>query len=216
MTVAVKICGLTEARGLKAAVDAGAAYVGLNFFRRSPRFVDLDTAAKLANAVPRGVTSVGLFVDPTDSDLDTIIGRVNLGMIQLHGRETPDRIAKIKADTGLPVMKALGIATARDVLAAAAYEQVADFLLFDAKPPADATRPGGNALAFDWTLMRSYTGRLPWGLAGGLTRANVAAAIAASGAQMVDVSSGVESRPGVKSPAKIRSFIGAIAAAQAA
>ena len=215
MTVAVKICGLTETRGLKAAVDAGAAYVGFVFFRRSPRYIDLETATKLTNVVPRGVSSVGLFVDPTDADLEIVNNRVDLDVIQLHGNETPERVAAVNALTGLKVMKAIGVSTARDVIAAGAYDQVADFLLFDTKPAPDATRPGGNAVSFDWTLTRHYTGRLPWGLAGGLTRTNVVAAIAASGARLVDVSSGVESSPGQKSPAKIRSFIAAVDAAHA-
>ena len=211
--VAVKICGLTESEGLNAAIEYGAAYIGLNFFRRSPRFVSTEQAAKLAALVPREVISVGLFVDPTDSDLAQTLAHVPLGMIQLHGKETPERVAEVKARTGLPVMKVIGVATARDVMGANAFDQVADFLLFDAKPPPGATRPGGNAVAFEWSLMRSYAGRLPWGLAGGLSRHNVVEAISASGARMVDVSSGVETRPGVKSPAKIRAFLAAVATA---
>ncbi len=211
--VAVKICGLTESEGLNAAIEYGAAYIGLNFFRRSPRFVSTEQAAKLAALVPRGVISVGLFVDPTDADLAQTLAHVPLGMIQLHGKETPERVAEVKARTGLPVMKVIGVATARDVMGANVFDQVADFLLFDAKPPPGATRPGGNAVAFEWSLMRSYAGRLPWGLAGGLSRDNVVEAIAASGARMVDVSSGVETRPGVKSPSKIRAFLAAVAAA---
>jgi phosphoribosylanthranilate isomerase len=184
MTIAVKICGLTEARGLKAAIDYGAAYVGFVFFRRSPRYIDIDTADVLADLVPRGVKVVGLFVDPTDADLEATLDRVPLDIVQLHGHEEPARVAAIKSLTGLSVMKAVGIATARDVMAAKVYEAVADRLLFDAKPLPDATRPGGNAQA----------------------------AIAASGATMVDVSSGVESKPGLKSPAKIRAFMAAVAA----
>jgi phosphoribosylanthranilate isomerase len=213
-TVKVKICGLGEERGLQAALDGGAAYVGFVFFRRSPRFVDLTLAATLAAQVPRDVTAVGLFVDPTDADLDTTLAHVPLGMIQLHGRETPARVADVKKRTGLPVMKALGISTAADVARAAAYAGHADMLLFDAKPPPGATRPGGNAVAFDWALTRTYGGALPWFLAGGLTRDTVAAAIRQSGAALVDVSSGVESRPGVKSPAMIRAFLAAVNAAK--
>ncbi|MDX2221983.1 MAG: phosphoribosylanthranilate isomerase [Rhodospirillaceae bacterium] len=212
MSVAVKICGLSDARSLTAAVDAGAAFVGLVFFRRSPRFVTLDTAAELARRVPRGVTAVGLFVDPTDAELDTVLRDVRLGMIQLHGRETPDRVRQVRARTGLPVMKAVGVSTARDVVGAAAFSGAADWLLFDAKPPREATRPGGNAVPFDWSLMRAFTGAVPWMLAGGLARANVAAAIKASGARAVDVSSGVETKPGLKSAAKIRAFIRAVQA----
>ncbi len=211
--VAVKICGLTESRGLKAAIENGAAYIGLNFFRRSPRFVGTEQAAKLAALVPRGVKSVGLFVDPSDTELAQTLDHVALDVIQLHGKESAERVAEVKARFRLPVMKVIGVGTARDVMGANAYDEVADYLLFDAKPPPGATRPGGNAVAFEWSLMRSYAGRLPWGLAGGLSRDNVVEAIAASGARMVDVSSGVETRPGVKSPAKIRAFLAAVAAA---
>jgi len=210
-SVKVKICGLSDPDGLRAALDGGAAYVGFVFFRRSPRFVDLPQATSLVAQVPRDVTTVGLFVDPTDADLDMTLSHMPLGMLQLHGRETPARVAEIKERTGLPVMKALGIATATDVSHAAAYADHADKLLFDAKPPPGATRPGGNAVAFEWGVMRTYSGRLPWFLAGGLTRDNVADAIKQSGATLVDVSSGVESRPGVKSPAMIRAFLAAVA-----
>lgn len=207
MKFSVKICGLTDARSLAAAVEGGAAYTGFVFFRRSPRFVTAEAAGALINEIPRSVTSVGLFVNPTDGELETVLTHARLGMIQLHGNETPERVDKVRLLSGLPVIKAVGVAGARDVLAAKIYENHADWLLFDAKPPKDATRPGGNALAFDWPLLKTYAGKTPWMLAGGLTRGNVAAAIKASGARAVDVSSGVEIRPGVKSPAKIRAFL---------
>ena len=216
MKISVKICGLTDARGVTAAVDAGAALVGFVFFRRSPRFVTPETAAMLIDLVPRGVKKVGLFVDPTNAELDQVLKAVRLDMIQLHGKETPARVDAVRLLSGLRVMKALGIETARDLRDAKAYEGHADMLLFDAKPPKDATRPGGNAKAFDWTLLKSYVGRTPWGLAGGLTRSNVAKAIRESGARLVDVSSGVESAPGVKSPNKIRAFIKAAVGAKTA
>ena len=215
MNVAVKICGLTDLRGLNAAVEAGASFIGLNFFRRSPRYVTLEQAAELSAEVPRGVKTVGLFVNPTDAELDSVLAQVRLDMIQLHGAETPARVDAVRLLSGLPVMKALGVATARDVMDAKAFEDHADWLLFDAKAPEDATRPGGNAVAFDWTLLKTYGGKTPWMLAGGLTRANAAAAIKASGARTVDVSSGVETRPGIKSPARIRAFVKAVAAVSA-
>ncbi len=215
MKISVKICGLTDERGLTAAMDSGAAFVGFVFFRRSPRYVTLEQAAALVAKVERGVKAVGLFVDPTDAELDAVLAHVRLDMIQLHGKETPARVDAVRALTGLPVIKAIGVETARDVMAAQAYENHADWLLFDAKPPKDATRPGGNAVAFDWTILKSYIGKTPWMLAGGLVRANVGAAIKASGARAVDVSSGVESRPGIKSPARIRAFLKAAAAAGA-
>ncbi len=207
MKFSVKICGLKDARNLAAAVEGGAAYTGFVFFRRSPRFVTPEAAGTLINEIPRSVTSVGLFVNPTDAEIDIVLSHARLGMIQLHGAETPARVDKVRSLSGLPVIKAVGVATARDVLAAKIYEDHADWLLFDAKPPKDATRPGGNALAFDWPLLKTYAGKTPWMLAGGLTRGNVAAAIKASGARAVDVSSGVETAPGDKSPAKIRAFL---------
>jgi len=207
MKVAVKICGITDERGLTAAIDAGANFVGFVFFRRSPRFITVENAVELAAQVPRSVTTVGLFVNPTDAELDQVLNNVRLGAIQLHGKETPERVDAIRAAYSLPVIKALGISSARDVMDAGLYDNHADWLMFDAKAPKDATRPGGNAVAFDWKLMASYTGKTPWFLAGGLTLANVVRAIKESGARAVDVSSGVESRPGVKSPAKIRAFV---------
>jgi len=219
MKTAVKICGITDARGLAAAVDGGAAYIGLNFFRRSPRFVTPEQAAALVDDltadVKRGVKTVGLFVDPTDAELDAVLAHVRLDMIQLHGKETPARVDQVRALSGLEVMKAIGVESERDVIAARAYENHADWLLFDAKAPKDATRPGGNAVAFNWAIMKSYTGKTPWMLAGGLTRANVGGAVKTSGARAVDVSSGVESKPGIKSPARIRAFLKAVAAASA-
>ncbi|HCX14790.1 MAG TPA: phosphoribosylanthranilate isomerase [Rhodospirillaceae bacterium] len=209
MKISVKICGISDDRGLVAAVEAGASQVGFVFFRQSPRYVVLDTAAELVAALPRTVTSVGLFVDPTDRDLDMVISHVRLGMVQLHGRETPQRVDDVRAAFGLPVIKAIGVSKAQDIHEAEAYEDHADWLMFDAKAPKASARPGGNAVSFDWSLARSYAGATPWMLAGGLTPRNVAKAIKDSGARKVDVSSGVETRPGIKSPAKIRAFLSA-------
>jgi phosphoribosylanthranilate isomerase len=207
--VDVKICGLSDPKTVTAAAEAGAAFFGFVFFRRSPRFVSPGLAGTLVRLVPRTARSVGLFVDPQDKEIGAALDAASLNMLQLHGKETPERVAEIRRRFGLPVIKALGVSTYRDITAAGAFDKSADWLLFDAKPPPEATRPGGNAKAFDWALLKSYTGSQPWLLAGGLTRANVAAAIGASGARAVDVSSGVETRPGVKSAAKIRAFINA-------
>lgn len=207
MRVSVKICGINDDRGLIAAVENKASYVGFVFYRRSPRYVALEQAAELAASLPRRVTAVGLFVNPTDAALDSVLTHVRLGMVQLHGRETPERVDEVRAAYGLPVVKAVGVSSPRDIVAAGKYDNHADWLLFDAKPPKAAARPGGNAVSFDWSLMKSYTGTTPWMLAGGLTPRNVGKAIRESGARAVDVSSGVETRPGVKSPAKIRSFL---------
>ncbi len=215
MKTSVKICGVRDARAVAAAVESGAAFIGLVFYRHSPRYLSPERAADLVAQLPRGVTAVGLFVNPTDAELDAVLAQVRLEMIQLHGNESPQRVDEVRAKYGVRVMKAIGIASARDVVDATAFVGHADRLLFDAKPPKGASRPGGNAVAFDWTLLKTYTGKTPWMLAGGLTRSNVVEAIKASGARAVDVSSGVESRPGIKSPAKIRAFLKAVAAGNA-
>ncbi|WP_323033568.1 phosphoribosylanthranilate isomerase [Paracoccus sp. (in: a-proteobacteria)] len=207
MAVSVKICGLTEATGLSAAVEAGARYVGFVFFPKSPRNVTPETAAGLAVQVPLGVAKVGLFVNPDDAALDAVLSRVPLDIIQLHGSESPDRVAEVKSRFGLPVMKAVGISEPQDLDALWDYGLVADMLLIDAKPPQNATLPGGNGLAFDWRLLAGRQILKPWLLAGGLTPANVAEAIRLTRAPGVDVSSGVESAPGIKDPARVRDFI---------
>lgn len=210
--VAVKICGLTEARHVTAAVEAGARYVGFVFFPKSPRNVDVATAAKLAADVPPGVAKVALVVDANDATLDEIAARVPIDMWQLHGKESPERVAEIRARFGLPVMKAVGVADEGDLAALAAYARVADQLLVDAKPPKGAEVPGGQGVAFDWRLIAGRGWAKPWMLAGGLTAQNVGLAIGLTGARQVDVSSGVEVAPGQKDSDLIRAFI---AAAQA-
>ncbi|MFC3614361.1 phosphoribosylanthranilate isomerase [Lutimaribacter marinistellae] len=206
--IRVKICGLTAADQVEAAVAAGAAYVGFVFFPKSPRNVDPAQAATLAADVAPGVAKVGLMVNPSDADLDRVLSAVPLDMVQLHGAETPARVAEVRAATGLPVMKAIGIYDAEDLDKIDLYSDVADQLLIDAKPPKNADLPGGNGLAFDWRLLagRKYW-RKPWMLAGGLTPDNVAEAIRMTGARQLDVSSGVESAPGVKDPARVAAFI---------
>lgn len=207
MTPAVKICGLTEPAGVAAAVEAGARYVGFVFFPKSPRHVTADQAAALAATVPLGVAKVGLFVNPDDALLQEVLARVPLDIIQLHGQETPARVAQIRQLAGLPVMKAVGVAEPRDLDALWDYGLVADMLLIDAKPPKNAALPGGNGLAFDWRLLAGRQILKPWLLAGGLTPDNVSQALRLTRAQGVDVSSGVESAPGVKDPELIRRFI---------
>ena len=213
MTV-VKICGLNDAAGWDAAVAAGADMVGLVFVPASPRAVSPDDAAALSARAPvageGGPLRVGLFVDPDDATLAATLAAVPLDVLQLHGAETPARVAAIRARFGVPVMKALGVATAADLSAAAAYAPVADRLLLDAKPPPGATRPGGNAEAFDWTLLAGWAAPLPWLLAGGLRPGNVAAALRATGAPGADVSSSVERARGVKDPGRIAAFVAAV------
>ena len=209
MALDVKICGIKTPDALDAAVSGGAALVGLNFFARSPRSVGFDVAASLARRMPEGVLKVGLFVDPDDAFLEAALARVPLDLLQLHGHEPPARLAALRARFGRPLMKAIPIAGAEDLAAAEAYLPVADRLLFDAKPPkgrADAL-PGGNAVAFDWRLMAGRSWPRPWLLAGGLTAENLKEAAQVSGARGLDVSSGVETAPGVKDPAKIARFL---------
>jgi phosphoribosylanthranilate isomerase len=212
MSVAVKICGLNTSAAIEAA--AGAAYAGFVFFAPSPRHVLPATAARLARGLPPLVVRVALVVEPSDADLDAILGGFRPDLWQLHGAETPQRVAEIKARTGLPAMKALGISKAEDLAQAAQYLEVADQLLFDAKPPKrpDAL-PGGNAVSFDWTILAGTILPLPWMLSGGLTAANLATAVRISGAKCVDLSSGVEDRPGHKAPRLIRRFLSAAAEA---
>ncbi|MEY8831367.1 phosphoribosylanthranilate isomerase [Sedimentitalea sp. XS_ASV28] len=205
--IRIKICGLSTADTLSAAVAAGARYVGFVFFAKSPRNVDMSSAALLAGTVPAGVCKVALTVNADDATLDQLVERVPLDMLQLHGSESPDRVAAIRSRFGLPVMKAVGVADEGDLPALLEYQKVADQLLVDAKPPKGAELPGGNGLAFDWRLIAGRRWAVPWMLAGGLTADNVAEAIALTGAHQIDVSSGVEARPGVKDARMIRSFV---------
>lgn len=210
--VRVKICGLRDSAGVAAAVDAGAAYIGFVFFPKSPRALRIDQAAPLGLLVPPGVAKVALVVDPDDALLEAITGTVPIDIIQLHGHETPARVAEVRRRFGLPVMKVVGVAGPEDLPELEAQGKVADQLLVDAKPPRDAALPGGNGLTFDWRLIAGRRWPCPWMLAGGLTAENVGEAIALTGTKQVDVSSGVESAPGVKDAARIAAFI---AAAQA-
>ncbi len=203
----VKICGLKTKADVEAAARAGARYIGLNFFPKSPRYVTPPQAAALALSAPVGMAKVALVVNATDAEIDDILRQVPLDMLQLHGAESPARVARIRARIGLPVMKALGVAEAADIARIADYEAVADQILVDAKPPKNAGVPGGNGLSFDWRLIAGRTWQRPWMLAGGLVPGNVAEAIRLTGAAQVDVSSGVESAPGVKDPALIKAFI---------
>jgi phosphoribosylanthranilate isomerase len=208
MTISAKICGLSSEEGVAAAIEGGAAYLGFVFYPPSPRAVIPARARELCAAVPDGVLRVGLFVDADDTALAAALDAVALDILQFHGQESPSRVAEAKARFGRPVMKVISVAAEKDVEAAAGYEEVADLLLFDAKPPrrADAL-PGGNGLAFDWRLIAGRKWRLPWMLSGGLTAELLPEAVAVSGATAVDVSSGVERRPGDKDPEKIRAFL---------
>ena len=207
MTVRVKICGLTRLQDVQACADAGAAYAGFNFFPKSPRYLTAEAARDLAVLAPVGLAKVGLVVAADNDLLDQIVETVPLDMIQLHGGESVERVAEVRARYGLPVMKVIGVAGAEDVPQIAAFEQVADQILIDAKPPKDAVLPGGNGLVFDWRVIAGHKWARPWMLAGGLTAANAAAAVAATGAVQLDTASGVESAPGVKDAQMIADFV---------
>jgi len=214
MAVKAKICGINDAGAMRAAIGGGADFVGLVFYPRSPRAVTIAQAAELARLAPDGVAKVGLFVDMDDAGLREILASVPLDLLQLHGSETPERVRDVKALAGRPVMKAVKVAGPADIETAEKYLDAADRLLFDAKAPADmkGALPGGNALAFDWTLLAGRNWPLPWMLSGGLDPGNVTEAVRISGAPAVDVSSGVEARPGVKDPALIARFLAAVKA----
>ena len=207
MKVRAKLCGLTTPDDIDAAAAAGAAYIGLVFFEKSPRNVAIETARSLAIHAPVGLAKVALVVNADDAALDRITDRVPLDMLQLHGSESPQRVAAVKARYGLPVMKALGIASRVDVARAQLYSGVADQLLLDAKPPEGEVLPGGNGLSFDWRLLEGESWSVPWMLAGGLRPDNVAEAVRRSAARQVDVSSGIETAPGQKSAELMAKFV---------
>lgn len=213
--VRVKICGVRTPADISAVVAAGAAYVGLNFFPKSPRYVSLEDARAVAFAAPEGLCKVALVVDADDATLDALTASVPIDMLQLHGHESPARVAEVRSRYGLPVMKAIGVAEEGDLQALMDYSLVSDQILIDAKAPKDAVLPGGNGLTFDWRLLVGRKWLKPWMLAGGLTPDNVAKAVSLTGARQVDVASSVESAPGTKDAARIRAFVEAAQGAKA-
>ena len=208
--IRVKICGLTTSETIDAAVAAGAAYVGFMFFPKSPRHLETARAAELSAGVPPGVCKVAVTVNAGDAALDAILDRVPIDMLQLHGDETPERVAYLRRRYGLPVMKVVGVADEGDLPRLDEYGRVADQLLIEAKPPEGAERPGGLGLRFDWRLIAGRRWPVPWMLAGGLTPDNVDEAVRLTGARQVDVSSGVERAPGIKDKALIEAFLAAV------
>ena len=209
MGIQVKICGIASPDAVDAAARAGADFAGLVFFPKSPRRLKREQAIALASRLRGRCRLVALVADANDTDIETAVEAARPDFLQLHGRETPDRVAAVKARFGLPVIKSIAVADATDLATVPGYERVADMLLFDARAPENAQRPGGHGVAFDWQLLRGRSFAKPWLLAGGLNAENVARAIRASDASAVDVSSGVETAPGVKSPDLIRDFIAA-------
>ena len=207
--IRVKICGLRTVDDVVAVARAGAAYAGFVFFPKSPRHLSIAEARALALAAPVGLAKVALIVNADDAAIDAILADVPIDMLQLHGAETPARVAEVRDRFGLPVMKAVGLSGEADLAAIMEYSLIADQLLIDAKPGSGTDLPGGNGLAFDWRLLVGRKWLRPWMLAGGLGPHNVADAVRLTGAAQVDVSSGVESAPGVKDHAKIAAFVAA-------
>jgi phosphoribosylanthranilate isomerase len=214
MTVSVKICGITTPQAAEAVLAAGADFGGLVFFPRSPRHISLDQARTLARIMRGRLKVVTLMVDPTDAEVSEVITAVNPDLVQLHGKETPARVAAIASLVRRPLIKAIAVADSADAAAAATYEEVADYYLFDAKADSAATRPGGLGAAFDWQLLSGRSFKRPWGVAGGLSPDNVARAIRIAGPAFVDTSSGVEDAPGQKSRDKVVAFVQAARGAQ--
>jgi phosphoribosylanthranilate isomerase len=210
MSTLSKICGLRTSETVDCAVEAGASMVGFVFFPPSPRSISIADASTLVARVPVGIKKVALTVNADDDFLREIAENTGIDIFQLHGNEQPERVFEIRHTFGLPVIKALPVEDRVDLMVARGYDAVVDYFLFDSKPPRDASRPGGNATAFDWSLLKRFSLAKPWLLAGGLTPQNVSQAVEISGAQMVDVSSGVEDAPGVKNLDKIRSFLSAL------
>jgi phosphoribosylanthranilate isomerase len=208
MPTEVKICGLSDEEGVDAALEAGADFIGLLLFPPSPRNVSLERGVKLAARARGKANIVAVTVDADDALIGAITERLRPDFIQLHGKETPQRVSAIRAASGASVMKVFGVATRNDLSAHADYST--DRLLLDAKPPKDATRPGGHGIAFDWTVLADFAPSAPWFLSGGLEPKNVAAALRATQAPGADVSSGVESAPGQKDPERIHAFVRAV------
>lgn len=207
MPVKTKICGIRTPDAMTAALEGGVDYVGLVFHPSSPRYVEIEVAAYLANYVPAHVGVVGLFVNPDKATLAQVLDNVRIDMIQLHGTETPEECAEIAAAHRLPVMKALSVSGEDDLQKVLSYETACDWLLLDAPPPQGADAAGGNGVAFDWNILKTFRPAKPWMLAGGLTAENVREAIALARPDAVDVSSGVERERGIKDPVKITAFL---------
>ena len=214
MSLDIKICGLKTEAALAAALAGGASHVGFIFFPKSPRNVDPAAAGRLREAARGKAEAVAVTVDADDQTLDRIVAAMQPDMLQLHGGESPERVALVKARYGLPVMKALSVRTAADLDAVARYHGVADRLMFDAKPPAGSQLPGGNGVSFDWRLLAGLDAGLDYMLSGGLNAANIGEALRLANPPGIDVSSGVESAPGVKEPALIEAFFRAVGIAQ--
>ena len=207
MSLSVKVCGIRELEALEVSVECGVDYLGFVFFSKSPRNISASFYSKLARIVPKKVAKVGLFVDPDDQLIDEVLSEGQLDFIQLHGNEAPSRVLSIKEKFSLPIIKAFPITNEQDFECLKPYYDYVDKFLFDSRPPKESSRPGGNAVAFDWRLMSQYSLQKPWLLAGGLNSGNLSDAVKQSGCKQVDVSSGVERSLGIKDPYLIKAFI---------
>lgn len=210
MSLTVKICGLRTSKTIHAALEAGADWIGFVFVTKSPRYVTLAEARMLGREVTGQAKKVALLVDPTDEDIAAVIEALDPDFLQLHGHESIERVAEIKQRFGVPLIKAVGISTAADLEQARAYQPLVDWMLYDAKPPKDSVLQGGNGVSFDWNLLKDAGKRDHFMLSGGLDANNVANALAITGAAGVDLSSGVESAPGVKDPKRIAAFMAVV------
>lgn len=215
MPLEIKICGLSTPDTVAAALDSGASHIGFIFFPKSPRNVLPELAGQLRQAARGRAKAVAVTVDATDEQLDAIVGAMKPDMLQLHGKETPERVAEVRARYSLPVIKALSVSSADDLLAIQNFRGVADKMLLDAKAPKGSELPGGNGVTFDWTLLNGLDADVDYMLSGGLNAGNVGAALKIANPPGLDISSGVESAPGVKDVALIRAFFAAVKAAQA-
>ncbi|MER8813362.1 MULTISPECIES: phosphoribosylanthranilate isomerase [unclassified Mesorhizobium] len=214
MALDIKICGLKTDKALAAALAGGASHVGFNFFAKSPRYVEPVEAGRLREAARGKTKAVAVTVDASDAFLDEIVEKMQPDMLQLHGAETPDRVAEVKARYGLPVMKALPVSEAADLEWVKPFIGIADRFLFDAKPPKGSELPGGNGLAFDWRILAGLDAGVDYMLSGGLNAGNIGDALRLANPRGIDLSSGVESAPGVKEPALIEQFFRAVGAAR--
>ena len=208
MTVTAKICGINDPKAMQAAISGNASYVGLVFYPKSPRAVNPGEAMALASVVPERIQKVGLFVNPDNEQIIRTLSVVKLDIIQLHGEESPERVSDLKKRTGKKIMKVIKISEPEDLQTVEAFVRIAEFLMFDAKPPlGKGALPGGNAVSFDWRILHGRQWPVPWMLAGGLNSGNISEAVRLSGASIVDTSSGVEDFPGFKNPRKIEEFL---------
>jgi len=214
MELEIKICGLKTEQAVTAALSGGASHIGFIFFPKSPRNVDVETAARLGRLASGRAKAVAVTVNADDQTLERIVDIVQPDVLQFHGSESPERLDDIKKRYGLPVMKAISVREAQDLLALSAYREVADRFLLDAKPPVGAQLPGGNGIPFDWSLLASLDGEVDYMLSGGLNAANIAEALAIARPRGIDISSGVERAPGEKDPDLIRAFFSSVRAAR--